>query len=293
MNDSIKLHVENDKKIIFISSYPKSGNTWLRCIISALLNNQGGKFKFDDLKKIGLFSRESHFKHFKNLQYQENGNLDFNFVSNHWIKAQQKINLENEEVKFFKSHSVRKISDRFFTDETVCLGFIYIVRDPRDVAISYTHHCGGNLDVAIDTMLFNEKNYSSRHKTNELISTWEYHLFSWNKFNTVPRLFIKYEDMLEDTKKILLQIIDFINNLVNSSILQDGNLIENVLSSTNFNYLQSLEKNIGFKFKEETNNVPFFRKGVSNQWKSVLSYNQLNLIENELATPMKHLGYLS
>ena len=96
---------------------------------------------------------------------------------------------------------MRKISDRFFTNETVCLGFIYIVRDPRDVAISYTHHCGGNLDVAIDTMLFNEKNYSSRHKTNELISTWEYHLLSWSKFDTVPRLFIKYEDMLWDTKK--------------------------------------------------------------------------------------------
>ena len=139
-------------------------------------------------------------------------------------------------------------------------------------------------------MLFNEKNYSSRHKTNELISTWKYHLFSWNKFNTVPRLFIKYEDMLEDTKKILLQIMDFINNLVNSSISQDSNLIDSVLSSTNFNYLQSLERNKGFN---ETNNVPFFRKGVSNQWKSVLSYNQLNLIENELATPMKHLGYLS
>ena len=84
--------------------------------------------------------------------------------------------------------------------------------------------------------------------------------------------------------------MDFINNLVNSSISQDSNLIDNVLSSTNFDYLQSLERNKGFN---ETNNVPFFRKGVSNQWKSVLSYNQINLIENELATPMKHLGYLS
>lgn len=80
---------------------------------------------------------------------------------------------------------------------------------------------------------------------------------------------------------------------MNSSILQDSNLIENVIGSTNFSYLQSLEKNKKFKFKEEANNIPFFRKGVSNQWKSVLSYSQLNLIENELATPMKQLGYLS
>jgi len=280
-----------NKKIIFISSYPKSGNTWLRCIISALLNNQNGKFHFDDLINIGLFSRESHFKHIKDLQYQKNGNLDFNFLSNHWIKAQQKINSENSKIKFFKTHSVRKISDRCFTDESVCLGYIYIIRDPRDIAISYTHHCGGNLDVAIHTMLFNEKNYSSHHKANELVSTWKQHLFSWNKFNTVPRLFIKYEDMLEDSKKILLEIISFINNLTNLSIRQDGVFLNNVLGSTNFAYLQSLEtKN---DFKEATANTSFFRKGTANQWRSILTKEQKNLIKNELKVPMEHLGYLN
>jgi len=75
------------KKIIFISSYPKSGNTWVRCIISSFLNNQNGKFNFNDLSRTGLFSRESHFTHLKDLEYQENGNLNFNFISNNWIKA--------------------------------------------------------------------------------------------------------------------------------------------------------------------------------------------------------------
>lgn len=280
-----------NKKIIFISSYPKSGNTWLRCIISALLNNQSGKFNFDDLINIGLFSRESHFKHFKDLQYQKNGNLNFNFLSNNWIKAQQKINSENSKIKFFKTHSIRKISDRCFTDESVCLGYIYIVRDPRDIAISYTHHCGGDLDVAINTILFNEKNYASHHKANELISTWKKHLFSWNKLNKVPRLFIKYEDMLENTKKILIEIISFINNLTNLSIRQDDVFLNNILSSTNFSYLQSLETQNGFK--EATANTSFFRKGTSNQWRSILTKEQKNLIENELKVPMKHLGYLN
>ena len=187
------------------------------------MNTQNGKFNFNDLSRTGLFSRESHFTHLKDLEYQENGNLNFNFISNNWIKAQQKINKESQGIRFFKTHSIREISNKYFTDQTVCLGFIYIVRDPRDIAISYTHHCGGDLNVAIETMLYNKKNYASHHKTNELISTWKQHLFSWNKFNSVPRLFIKYEDMLNDTRKILLQIIDFINSLTNLSIKKNDN----------------------------------------------------------------------
>ena len=278
------------KKIIFISSYPKSGNTWVRCIISSFLNNQNGKFNFNDLSRTGLFSRESHFTHLKDLEYQENGNLNFNFISNNWIKAQQKINKESKGIRFFKTHSIREISNKYFTDQTVCLGFIYIVRDPRDIAISYTHHCGGDLNVAIETMLYNKKNYASHHKTNELISTWKQHLFSWNKFNSVPRLFIKYEDMLNDTRKILLQIIDFINSLTNLSIQKNDNFIENILNTTSFNNLQLLENNFGFN--EATNNSPFFRIGISNQWETGLSQNQKDLIQNELKIPMKQLGYL-
>ena len=146
------------------------------------------------------------------------------------------------------------------------------------------------MNVAIEAMLYNNKNYASHHKTNELISTWKQHLSSWDKFNSVPRLFIKYEDMLDNTKKILLHIINFINSLTNLSIKKNNDFLENILNTTSFNYLQLLEKNIGFN--EATNNSLFFRKGISNQWKTVLSQNQKDLMQNELEIPMKQLGYL-
>ena len=278
------------KKIFFISSYPKSGNTWLRCIIGGLLNKKKGLFDFKDLNLVRLFSRESNFQHFKDIKYQKNGNLNFNFVSNRWIDAQKKINSENDNIQFFKTHSIREVANRKFTDETVCLGFIYIIRDPRDVAISYTNHCGGNINVAIETMLFNEKNYSSYHKTNELISTWKKHLYSWTNFNTVPRLFIKYEDMIKDRKKALLQIIDFINTYSNLSFCSDESFLNNILQTTKIEYLQEMEKSGGFI--EATKNNPFFRQGTANQWKSTLSKDQIKLIENELDVPMRKLGYI-
>ena len=67
------------KKIVFVASYMKSGNTWMRSIICSLLNN--GNFNLKDLKKIKLFSQEAYFNKLNGITYQENGNFDFNFIS--------------------------------------------------------------------------------------------------------------------------------------------------------------------------------------------------------------------
>ena len=76
-------------KIVFIASYMKSGNTWMRSIICALRNN--GEFELNDLKKIKLFSQEVFFNNLPNIKYQENGNIDFDFISKNWINAQKNI----------------------------------------------------------------------------------------------------------------------------------------------------------------------------------------------------------
>ena len=70
-------------------------------------------------------------------------------------------------------------------------------------------------------------------------------------------------------RKILLQIIDFINSLTNLSIKKNDNFLENILNTTSFNNLQLLENNFGFN--EATNNSSFFRIGISNQWETDLS----------------------
>ena len=106
--------IDKSKKIIFIASYPKSGNTWLRSIISSLVYNPEGRFTFNDLKKVSLFSQFSNFKNIDGLRYQANGNLDYNWISNNWIKAQKQINVIKKEVVFYKTHSVRGIVNKKF-----------------------------------------------------------------------------------------------------------------------------------------------------------------------------------
>ena len=277
------------KKITFIASYMKSGNTWVRSIICSLLNN--GNFKLEDLKKIKLFSQEIFFSKLDNPYFQKDGNLDFNFVSKNWIKAQQIINNSgSEEVKFFKTHSARGlINGNYFTDKSVCKGFVYLIRDPRDICISLSKHMNIDIDKAIDIMLFQNNFVTSVFKVNEAVCTWRNHLESWVNFNSVPKLILKYEDMILNQQKTIEQISIFLNLIHNNELNINSQIIEKTMKNTSFNNLQNLEKTNGFI--ESTNNN-FFRKGKADQWKNILSKDQIKIIESNLKTTMLGLGYL-
>ena len=74
--------------IFWIASYPKSGNTWLRALISAYYYSKEGIFNQSILNNIGQFPEKRHF-------------LDFNYDSGNvtdttklWIKSQEKINIK-------------------------------------------------------------------------------------------------------------------------------------------------------------------------------------------------------
>ena len=101
---------------------------------------------------------------------------------------------------------------------------------------------------------------------------------------------IKYEDMLTDTKNIIIRIIEFINS--NSSYKIDNNekLINHIFKNAQFDNLKKMEGDHGFA--ESVPHSKFFRKGTSGQWKNILNKNQINLIEKRLEMPMQHLGYL-
>lgn len=280
----------NNKKIIFLASYPKSGNTWLRSIISSLIYNQGS-FHFEDLKKIMLFSQMANFKNIDNPKFNSQGNIDFNWISNNWIRAQKNINKQKKNIIFYKTHSVRGIvNNNFFTDESVCLAFIYVIRDPRDVVVSLSKHMGENISDSLQKVLYDKNRMTSFQKVNELISTWKNNIDSWMNFKTVPRLIIKYEDMVNNIDNCILSIINFLNTVANFNLKTNNNLLKSVKESTNFNKLQSLEEQ--FQFSEATINTKFFRKGVVGEWMQVLSKKQAEQIEEELRIPMKELNYL-
>jgi len=120
--------------IVWIASYPKSGNTWVRSFLSDYLNKSKTDFDFSMLQKIERFPRKELYDNLK-INY----NNFFEIVSN-WINMQSYLNLKDETI-YLKTHNAMcTINEHPFTNKNNTLGVIYVVRDPRDVILSYSNH---------------------------------------------------------------------------------------------------------------------------------------------------------
>ncbi len=274
------------KKNIFLASYPKSGNTWLRSIIVNFYNS-GKDFRLTDLKSIPLLSIKKHFDDFDNKIYYDNNKLDYDWLSQNIIKCQILLNKKINYLNIFKTHSVRH---KNFTNETVNAGFIYIVRDPRDVVVSLKNFSGKKIDEIINELLFSKSLMISTNGAQELLSTWELHIKSWLNYSNVPRLIIRYEDLKKNPIDIILNIKNFLNKIHSLNIYFSENDINRIIENTNFNTLKKLEKNNGFD--EASKHSIFFRSGETHQWKDILSSEQINLIEKNLQSTMRYFNYI-
>ena len=138
--------------IIWLASYPKSGNTLLRSILSSYFYTKDGEFSFKNLDNISQFPLTSQFMSLGiNIDNDEE-------VFKNFINVQNFLNQEKGKVKFYKTHSaLSKMHGSNFTDLKNTLGVIYIVRDPRNLVTSLAHHSDLSIEEAANTMIDNSK----------------------------------------------------------------------------------------------------------------------------------------
>ena len=233
--------------IFWIASYPKSGNTWLRTLISSYYYSDDGVYSENIIKKIGQFPEKMHFTDFK---YNQNVVTD---TSRFWIKAQEKIN-KDRKLKFFKTHNTfGALNNNHFTDSKNSIGVIYIIRDPRNVITSLMNHYELDNEQAIKWMT-NEKNYiydvinfdKDGYSDFQFISSWNTNYKSWLLQKKIPIKFIKYEDLLNKTFEIFKDVINFINVTTRNNEKINIDKLKNSVNSTFFDKLQDMEKKNGF-----------------------------------------------
>lgn len=281
--------------IIWIASYPKSGNTWVRSLIATYLYECKETEVFKNIKKIIVFPSPIHFKGiFEINEFSKDELKDKNKrdkrkfeICKHWISAQEQINLKKE-TTFLKTHNMSgSVYGNDFTNDKNTSGAIYIVRDPRSVVVSKAYHDNISFDRSVDDLL-DEKIFSTNPgNLLEFRSSWKVNYQSW-KNRSFPKVIIRYEDLLSDTFEIFKKILSFINNFQKIEI--DEKKITKTINTCNFKNLSKLEDAIGFGEREKSDK--FFRKGLINEWKSKLNHNQIKKIENALSKEMKDLNYL-
>ena len=257
--------------IIWLASYPKSGNTWLRSLIATYFYSKDGLFDFDLLKNIDQFPQQDYFKDFDdNFEKPES-------TSDYWLKAQNKIN-QDKKIKFFKTHNAMcKINKNLFTDENNTLGAIYIIRDPRNVVTSLANHINLNVSDAFKYMLKEDNSFSYKKNGRYLafvpLLSWALHQKSWISSKRFPVLTIRYEDLELKTYEIFKEVLLFINKITKSSKKINKEKIKKSIQSCEFDRMQKLEKEKGFPEawinKDKTKNK-FFNLGKKNDYNELL-----------------------
>lgn len=279
--------------IIWLASYPKSGNTWVRLFLKSYLSDDKKKFsineKKDDEFKIERFP---NIKVFKDMQINYD---NFFEISKNWITIQDRINLNNK-LNILKTHNAMcTVNKNKFTNKENTLGAIYVVRDPRDVAVSFSYHMGKTLTEIVNNMidkeyLISESDFTTEKKVSgsTLLSSWSNHYNSWKNYKSIKSIIIKYEDLVRNTADKFYEIVLYLNELYGTKV--DEKKILKSIELTNFKNLQNLEREHGFE--EITISKTFFREGKIGSWKQKLDEKLSKKIENEFKNEMIELGYL-
>ena len=275
--------------IIWCASYPKSGNTWIRAIITSLIYSKNGDFKFDMLRKISLFPKRYHFNNFTN-EFS-----DLKKISEFWIAAQKKINNDGK-IKIFKTHNGNyNFLGRDFTDTKNTIGVIHIVRDPRNIISSISNHYQLNLEQSVDFLLDEKRFLFNKNDPNDLseeniitlLGSWKTHYNSWKIASN--SLLIRYEDLISNTKFEIEKLSNYIRKYIKFETSEEK--IQNILNMTSFKNLKKMEEKDGFEeaINEDTK---FFNLGPKNDWKKFINKKLIDRIEKNFGDEMKELKYI-
>jgi len=282
--------------IIWLASYPKSGNTYVRAFLSAYYFSENGQFDFSQITNIDQFPHEKFLK--KKIN-------SISEASEQWIPTQREIN-KDKKIKFFKTHSfLGNYQGNEFTSPETTLGAVYIIRDPRNVLTSLKNHYSFDDDKALKMITDKTRSLMSNngsHASLTFISSWAENYMSWLRNNQFRRLFVKYEDLTTHKYETFRDIIVFTNTLMNRIEGVDKSKLQKAIETTNFNVLKQKEISETFdgsessfknwrKFHSENKNL-FFNLGPENNWKKNLKTKISNEIEICFEKEMKKLGYL-
>ena len=281
--------------IIWISSYPKSGNTWLRSLISNYYFSKDGNFNFNLIKQIESFPSSKFFKNYKDKFEKPED------TSKYWIMEQEKINSLNK-VFFFKTHNALcKVNGNKFTNKKNTLAAIYVIRDPRNIITSISNHYQINKKDALNFMkdknrgLFEKKD--NRYTGFQALLSWDLHVKSWTENTLYPTLIIKYEDLISDSISSFEKILKFINKVTNSKEELDKQKIKKCISNCDFSNLKKMEKENGFDEsmidKKTGKKIVFFNLGKKNNYKEILEQNMINEINSIFEYELKKFDYLN
>ena len=275
--------------IVWLASYPKSGNTWFRVFLTNYLRDSDQPASINDLFLTPIASARYHFDEILAVDAGDFTADEYDCLRPDVYRG---IAVRAVETPYMKVHDAylptlrgEPLLPAEATDRA-----LYFVRDPRDVAVSYAHHDGTTPADAIAAMNGPNNAFCSgvrgmAAQLRQRVSTWSGHVESWLDQTPFPVHAMRYEDMVDRPAETFAGAISFLG------LPLDDARIQKALRFSSFEELQTQETKGGFR-EAPVGVDRFFRRGQPGSWADQLSVNEASTLVSDHEVVMRRLGYL-
>ena len=282
--------MNGDGGIVWLASYPKSGNTWLRIFLTNYLRDGDQPADINDLDGGPIASARLVFDEFVGVEASD---LTPDEIERYRPGVYQQIANNSQELIFLKVHDAytRNSDGEPLFPKEATRGVIYLIRNPFDVAVSFAHHTGHTVNEMIPRMCkedfaFASRNSSLNEQLGQKLLSWSGHVLSWVDEPDLNVHVVRYEDMLADGKATFTAVLQF------SGLEVDEARLAKAIRFSSFNQLQTQEQTQGFRERSPRAQA-FFRQGKTGGWRQVLSQAHVDKLIETHREVMRRFGYLA
>jgi hypothetical protein len=271
--------------IVWMASYPKSGNTWMRAFLHNYLSTGKTASNINQLDRY--FANESNVSWYLPLLDGELRSKSLEEICEHRARVQRQIASTRQGTVMVKTHNfLGEFEGHALHDMSITSGAVVVVRNPLDVVISLADHFGLSLDDAI-TFMGSDKTGTPSDENNvaSMLGSWSTHVDSWTRDSSGTTCTVRYEDLLDKPRKQFARVLAFLG------LERDPTRLQQAMKHSSFNSLRALEKQHGF-IEKSPNSRRFFRSGKKNQWVGVLSETQITTLIYDHREMMEKFKYL-
>ena len=277
------------KNIVWLVSYPKSGNTWFRMFLANYMRNGQNPATLEEIESTSIASNAIDFEEIIALNPFELTADEVDLYRPDVYLALSEEAEKNGETIYKKVHDAYTLNNKneplFPQEVSKCA--IYFVRNPLDVCVSYSNHSTKEVQNTIALLLNEEASLAGKKsgQLRQIMMSWKSHVLSWSNQTLIPVHFIRYEDMIQMPIETFGSIVNFLE------LGFEKERLEKAILNSDFKILQQME--LGNGFRERLQNCKqFFWKGKIGNYRDYLSEEQINRIVDYNYDTMRQFGYI-
>jgi len=273
------------KSIVWLASYPKSGNTWTRIFLANYLLNRRTPMPINEVHRIGMGDAIA-----RTYRMAAGGQIDTTDpVATLALRGRvlQAIVGNGADVNLVKTHNMRDLAmGTELVPPTLTRSAVYIIRNPLDLVLSYTRHYGGTVADTVERISRADNAVAGdANSVPQFLGSWSGHVRSWTKGARFPVLVLRYEDLHDKPEESFSRLVEHLGMTV------DPERLARAIGFSSFDEVSRQESTASFVEKSPISER-FFSVGRAGQWQDALPSDLVERIRRDHGAVMKQYGYL-